>query len=268
MILDAALIDRLETTSAALTTRVAETMVSSRVPGAMAPVPWCGGVLIALGPGRYVNRAVGFGSAVVSAEQLGVAEEYCREAGVPSMIEVSTWASSSLIGALGDRRYRPSWSRNVYARPVDMPVSASGSAEPIDIRVVDDELLASWQRVLADGNGLTKDADRDVSDEFALARFRMQAGPNLLVFVDGEPAACGSLEVADGVGWVGGAATVPAFRGRGLQAALLDHRLRLAEELGCDLVAASALPAGVSARNLSRSDFSLAYTQTEFVRKR
>lgn len=266
MIIDASSLERLETSSAALSARIAEVMVATKVPGVTAPVPWRGGMLVALGAGRYINRAVGFGTADVSADQLGEAEDYFRDAGVPSMIEVSSWASASLLTVLGDRRYRPSWTRNVYARALD-PVAADEIAG-LEIRVVDDSLLLSWQKVLADGNGLTKDADRAISDEFALARYQVPDSPILLALIDGAVAGCGSIEMIDGVAWVGGAATDPSSRNRGVQAALLRRRVEIAAEHGCDFLAASALPAGVSARNLSRHGFDLAYTQTEFVRRR
>ena len=268
MLIDAALIDRLEASSAALSARIAEVMVATRVPGAVAPRPWCGGMLVALGPGRYINRAVGFGASAVSADQLAAAEDYFREAGVGSMIEVSSWASASLFAALGDRRYRPSWTRNVFAKGIQTVDDVGSDPDGFDVQVVDDASLGAWQRVLAAGNGLVKEAERDVSDEFALARHQLPNAPILLATIDGVVAGCGSAEVADGVLWVGGAATDPAFRGRGVQAALLRRRIEWGRAEGCDLVAASAVPAGASARNLSRLGFGLAYTQTGFVRKR
>ena len=52
---------------------------------------------------------------------------------------------------------------------------------------------------------------------------------------DGTPGAAGALIVHEGVALFGGAATVPEFRRRGLQAALLEERMRYAVEHGCDL---------------------------------
>jgi GNAT superfamily N-acetyltransferase len=67
--------------------------------------------------------------------------------------------------------------------------------------------------------------------------------------------------MASGVGLLGGAATRAGHRGIGVQSALLRHRIRLAAEKGCDLTAATALPAGVSARNLRRHGLHLIDTQ-------
>ncbi len=271
MLIDPALVGRLETSAAALSAQIAEVMVAARVPGSQAPSSWCGGMLIALGPGRYINRAVGVGAAEVSPEQLQVAEAYFSAAAVPSMVEVSSWASRTLVTALGDRGYRPLWTRNVFARRPAQAASELGEAGstdgPVVVRVVDDELVGTWKRVLADGNGLVDVADRAVSDEFASARYQVPDSPVLLAFVDGVAVGCGSIEFADGVAWLGGAATLPASRGQGVQAALLRERTRLAHDRGCRLIAASALPNGASARNLSRHGFSLIYTQTEYVRR-
>ena len=96
----------------------------------------------------------------------------------------------------------------------------------------------------------------------------MEGSFHLVALVDGTTAACGSLHVVDGVGWLGGAATLPAQRGTGLQTALVRHRLRMAAEMGCTFAAATALPDGQSARNLERLGFRLAYTQAVLTKPR
>lgn len=70
--------------------------------------------------------------------------------------------------------------------------------------------------------------------------------------VDGVPSGHASLHVSAGTGWLRGALTSPEARGRGIQHALIGHRIRAAIDAGCDLVGADAEPVGVSARNLER----------------
>lgn len=103
---------------------------------------------------------------------------------------------------------------------------------------------------------------RRISDEFCAAMAQLNDTHDLIALVNDVPVACGSLNIVDGVGWLGGAATLAAFRGTGLQQALLAHRLHLAHSLGCDFAAATAVPDGQSARNLERLGFQLLYTQT------
>ena len=118
----------------------------------------------------------------------------------------------------------------------------------------------AWQVLGRCGDGVVHSA-------FSRAAY-LAFDDDLVALVDGVPAACGSLSVVDGVGWLGGAATLPAFRGTGLQTALVRHRLRLAAAAGCTFAAATALPDGQSARNLERLGFRLAYTQAVLTNTR
>jgi len=99
-----------------------------------------------------------------------------------------------------------------------------------------------------------------ISDEFGRG-VHSAGSADFLAVVAGRAVGCGSLQVASGVGLLGPAATRPADRGRGVQSALLRHRIRCAADLGCDVVAASALPAAASARNLLRHGLRLVDTQ-------
>ena len=59
----------------------------------------------------------------------------------------------------------------------------------------------------------------------------------MLARFDGdEPAGAGALYAAEGVAYLGFAATLAEHRGKGAQNALLATRIRRAAELGCDLV--------------------------------
>lgn len=64
-----------------------------------------------------------------------------------------------------------------------------------------------------------------------------EAGWDCWLALDGdEPAAAAGLFVAEGVGYLGFAATLSEHRGKGGQNALLAARLRHAREAGCDVV--------------------------------
>lgn len=87
-----------------------------------------------------------------------------------------------------------------------------------------------------------------------------------VAYEDATPAACGLLFVAGGAGWLGGAATLPGFRGRGAQTTLLAARIRRAAELGCEVVVTETgeqvadRPSG-SYRNIERAGFELRYVR-------
>lgn len=219
------------------------------------------GAVVTLGPGRYVNRAIGVGPELEDRD-LDVIEQFFSRRGLRASAQVSSWASSATLDRLSSRGYRPQWFRSVFAAALPLPLpEASPQIDSIGIVEVDDRNLHEWLGVLAEGNGITTAEGRATSDEFALAAHRAVGSVDLLAVVDGHALGCGSMQIASGVGWLGGAATRPTDRGRGVHTALVRYRIRLAAEAGCEFIAATALPAGASARNLLRHGLHLIDTQ-------
>lgn len=70
---------------------------------------------------------------------------------------------------------------------------------------------------------------------------------------DGVPAAAASMDIRDGVGHLTAGATLPQFRRRGCQAALIQQRLADALDEGCDLAVGNAAPFSGSRQNMERA---------------
>ena len=102
----------------------------------------------------------------------------------------------------------------------------------------------------------------------ALAAHAVAGATAYLADLDGAPVGCAALTPERGIGWLGGAATVPSGRRRGVQGALVRHRMAVAAAAGCDLAVVTAMPAGDSARNLARLGFTLAYCQAVLTKVR
>lgn len=256
MYVDRELVKRVEYSAATTAVRQAEVLarMTPATPGTAQPCD--GGQLIAFGAGRYVNRAMGIGLGETSAVDIVSAiEDFYRARSLPASVEINPWVSAELVVALGAANFRLERFRNVYVRELDS-LPALGTA---DIRVVDAATVHSRNGILA-GDATTE--ARRISDEFCDVMGQVADTHDFVAMVDGVPAACGSLNVVDGVGWLGGAATLNKFRGRGLQQALLAHRLHLAAKLQCAFAACTAVPDGQSARNLERLGFQLLYTQS------
>jgi hypothetical protein len=73
------------------------------------------------------------------------------------------------------------------------------------------------------------------------------------------PVAAAAFSTHGNVAVLGGAATVPAARRSGAQAALLHHRLNQAAAAGADAATATAAPESASVRNLARIGFEIRY---------
>jgi GNAT superfamily N-acetyltransferase len=76
-----------------------------------------------------------------------------------------------------------------------------------------------------------------------------------LAFINGEAAGDGVVGAHKGVAGLFGASTLPAFRSRGVQSALLDARLAWASAHGCDLAVSLTQPGSISHRNIERRGF-------------
>ena len=62
-------------------------------------MPFGDGALVAFGPGRYVNRAVGVTLDDIDDDGLDEIEAFFAGCGVPSSLEVASWARPPLLRA-------------------------------------------------------------------------------------------------------------------------------------------------------------------------
>jgi GNAT superfamily N-acetyltransferase len=97
------------------------------------------------------------------------------------------------------------------------------------------------------------------------------AGWHCFVAFDGDaPAATGAVVVTGRVAWLGAAGTLPEFRRRGAQNALLSARIDAARREGCtELITETGEPvdgkAGGSYRNLVRAGFEPVYVRQNYL---
>ena len=224
-----------------------------------AAMPVGGGWLVLCGRGLYVNRAIGAGlTQPLDDDDVELVVEASRRAGVTPSVEVTDRTHPGTVERLAARGFEHVASSDVTAlvRPVGDPLPAA--PDDVVVRgVVDAEGLALWQRTSARGWGHTAADALRASDAFARAAFEID-GDEMVVALDagdGRPVGCASTTVRDGVATLGGMSTVPEERRRGVQAALLRHRLGRAAALGCELAAATAVSGGESERNLVRHGF-------------
>ena len=232
--------------------------------------PVADGVAVLGGPGLFVNRALGVGiDAEPSAAELDEFEQRGDLVGVPAVIEVTDVTRPNVVQELGRRGYRPGRQTSVVARPISRADHATTNDPTILIDGVGDDDLAVWKDVAARGWGHERADRRRASDLFADVSHAIEQ-PGLVLARsagDGHPLGCAVLHVADGVASLGGMTTLEPERGKGVQSALVRHRLRLAAEMGCDLVTSSAAPGSISERNLFRHDFIVSHTKVDFTRE-
>lgn len=243
MEVDVGLIRRLEATAAAGSVALVEA-IKALDPSTVADSRrFLDGALVAMGPGRHVNRAIGVTLDHLSPSDVETIEAFFVDRCVAPMIELSAWAPTSTVEALSKRGYVSEWIRSTFARRPG--VAAASSSTDLRIDRVEQRHHERWLRVFNDGFGAV---DRDAvvaNDEIGRASLVAPDSHIFLACIDGKPVGCGSVHIVDGVAWLGGAATLPTFRRRGVQAALIAHRLAFAAATGCELAAVSRSPTGL-----------------------
>jgi GNAT superfamily N-acetyltransferase len=229
-----------------------------------------GGRVVLCGAGLYVNHALAVGlDGPLTEAAWRTFEQRCAAVGVEPAFEVSPATAGEVVAQLVDRGYALDGARAAMLRGLDRAEALPAPDPRFVIEPANGELLGVWQVTSAAGWGHASVAARRASDAFARAAAVVD-GEGLVVVrdaTDGRPVGCASTTVTDRIATLGGMSTLPSERGRGVQAALIAHRLRRAVELGCEVATSSAAPDSGSERNLIRHGFDWGFLVKRYVRR-
>jgi GNAT superfamily N-acetyltransferase len=191
-------------------------------------------------------------------------EGFFREREAPVFHEVGPLAGISVLRLLNERGYQPVELTSVMYRAIQTGVAP---VPPCDdtIRVcqVGESDQERWARIAAEA----------LSESGELSDFLLDLGKinphrrdtiSFLAEMNGQAIAAAALSINLGVAMLAGACTIPAWRRRGAQAALLYSRLKYAAESGCDIAMMCAGPGTSSQRNAERQGFRIAYTRLKW----
>jgi GNAT superfamily N-acetyltransferase len=215
------------------------------------------------GAGSPITQTFGLGLfEPLTPASLDRIERFFQDRGAVVVHEVSPLAGIATLDLLCARGYRPMELSSVMHRSVDRPGPKENSA--LTVRVAAPEESALWSEVSARGWAHDNPALRSFLEQFGAVAFARQQSVHFIAELEGLPGAAGALSLQDGVALFGGAATVPEMRRRGLQAALLEARLRYAFEQGYPLAMMVTEAGSQSQRNAERQGFRIAYTRIKW----
>jgi GNAT superfamily N-acetyltransferase len=225
-----------------------------------------GGRAVFAGPGSPLSEAKAMGlHGPVTEADLDRLEAFYFGRREPCRVFVCPLADPSLVEGLGRRGYRLSGFENFLAMPLEPDEAALPATPGIEIRPAGPEAADLYAGVVAPNFAGPEGPTDDMRDLIA-SMFGMEHTSPFLAFVDGQPAGGGAILIHRGVALLAGAATLPAYRNRGVHAALHRARLALARRSGCDLAAQGAAPGSTSQRNAERRGLRVAYTRAILVR--
>ncbi len=218
-----------------------------------------GGVAFFGGLTYPANQMVGMGLyGEVTGDDVDRVEQFFRSRGVASTIVVSPLADLSLVTLLGQRGYRIAEFNSVLIRNIGADETFAPPADVVIERVTA-ETAKPWMRAIAGGFSEHGPVPEEVFGGFA-------ALPGTLSFlarIDGEVVGgCGGRVIPEArIAAFYGTATLPRFRHRGAQSALIAVRLHEAARAGCEYAVVSTQPGSGSQRNMERRGFRVAYTR-------
>lgn len=173
--------------------------------------------------------------------------------GIDTHPELEGWAIPERFEKLGFER---SSEERVWVRAMQGAVEPGELPAGLRIERADIMQRATFARALNLGWHLPEDAARG---HIFAATIGAENWIHYLAYVDGEPAAVSVLFMHDNVADCFLSATVPAFRGRGAQTALIARRLADGVAAGCDIATSQTVVNNASPRNMARQGFEPLY---------
>jgi ribosomal protein S18 acetylase RimI-like enzyme len=242
-------------------------------PGGVASLEVAGGRALCSVEGSPLNKMLGLGlGALVEDADLDAIEAFYDERGIPVQIELCPLAAPGVSSRLTKRGYQLQGFENQLVRALE-----AGTGTPLEsgLRVsrITPEQDDLWLRVVAtgfaaaDGSGAASSPPpSDLVDRIrnVMAGFVHPEFERLLVWADEEPAGAACTYVIDGVLGITGTSTLPAFRRRGVQQAVVAHALHGVSGRA-ELAMATVEPGSISQRNFERFGFQVVYTRAIFV---
>ncbi|WP_280835283.1 GNAT family N-acetyltransferase [Mycolicibacterium frederiksbergense] len=216
-----------------------------------------------------LNKVVGLGFDGLPDEAvLGEIERAFAARGSSTRVELCNLADPEITALLSGRGYHLVEFENVLGRTVR---NEALPETDVQVRRADD--LTVWVNVVVegfahpDGEGMAghEEFPRDVIER--VERDIEKAGATAYIALcDGVVAGGGSMRLTHRIAQLAGAATAPAYRRRGVQAALLTARLADAADAGCEIAVVTTAPGSKSQHNVQRRGFQLLYTRAILVK--
>ena len=229
----------------------------------------CGGHMVFAGLGSPIGRAIGLSlDGPLSLADLGRLESFYQSHQAPVQIDITPLHDPVLWESLKARGYRMTELNNVLFRPMSPYDAISASQPTVHARPAHPEEAADLG-VILERSFFPDGGAPEGMLEILIPLFQMEGSQPFVVEHDDRLVACSAAMAIPehDVCALFGAGTLPEFRSRGYQTALLHARLKIAAESGCSWAVAVTRAGTASQRNCERLGFRLAYSKATLVKE-
>src|SRR5262249_37129839 len=229
---------------------------------------FCGGHMIFAGLGSPIGRAVGAGlDSPITAQDIDCLEGFYQSHNAPAQIDLCPLHDTGVMELFRQRGYSAAELNNVLWRRLRREEQFSPLPPDIEIRRGKPEEA----EIFADIVALSFHENGNVPAGFRGMLAPLYQIPGAIVFVGsihGKPVGAGGGMIIPEHKLVAlfGAGTLQECRGRGIQRALLNARLKLAADVGCELAVVVTQGGSASQRNCERLGFRVAYSKVTLTK--
>lgn len=230
--------------------------------------PFCGGHMMFAGLNSPIGHAAGLGfDGPVTAAELDRLEAFYRSHGAPAQLDLCPLTDPSVLELVNARGYSIAELNNVLFAALDPQLSVD-IPSGVSIRRSGSSEAGVFSDVLTRCFFDKEKPPEDFAGMLA-PLFHYPEALTFLATVEGVPiaGAAGRVIPEHRVFALFGAGTLPDFRGRGIQTALLRTRMKAAADAGCELVVVVTRGGTVSERNCIRLGFQIAYSKVTVIKR-
>jgi hypothetical protein len=230
--------------------------------------PICGGAMLYSAPGSPLNHALGMGlTHTVKAKDLERVEKFYSSRKSPVEIQVAPFTDLSFQNMLVERGYKITEFANVLVRSLKEPL-VKPKVRGLSIKKTHPSQAEFATNVTCDGFEAV-----NFSPVVRQTLLAFQFLPNSLCYMAWDKhtpvsSAAGVVFPKLKLAMLYGTATLPKYRGRGAQGALIRARLVAAKRMGCEWATITTFPGTTSQHNAERAGFQVAYTKVTWVKEK
>ena len=227
-----------------------------------------GGLAVFIEPGSPLNKAAGLGFSAFDESKWKTIEAALAHRNASVQVELSTLADPELARWFTANDYELCGVENVLGRRCEPQINFEESPG-FAITTCTPADFSQW--IDATNQGFASPDDQGIQSQEVLldhavanAIADIVQSPGMLryaAYVDRHIAGTGALYCHNDIAILCGAATLPAYRRRGIQSALLRRRIAAAADRGAKMVVVTTQPGSKSQQNVQRLGFELLYSR-------
>lgn len=219
----------------------------------------CGGMLMFVSPDSPLTQVLSLGIAQsVSSKEIEFVRDFLHSRGAQFRYRVTPFTHPSVHSVMASLDVTFESSGFQIFRKVKPDYKAAASS--VETGALDS--VEDWKRIFI-AAFYCGETSQEI-EELALTLFHASNTRIAGAWIDGKLAGAATVCFLNGLASLNAACTLPEFRRRGVQRALIQKRLEIAAQHGCNLAMSSVAPASISLRNHLREGFEIAYPTMVF----